>query len=353
MAVSMRDVAKVAGVSQRTVSNVVNDYVYVKAETRERVREAIRRLNYRPNVSAQRLRNGRTGQVALAVPEIAAPYFAELADHLQRYAASRDITLLIEQTGGIRERELRLLERSQSSIIDGLILSPETVTAEDLADRPVDVPVVLLGESLDHSGFLHVSIDNVAAAHAATEHVISNGRSRIAAIGESLTGPHTAPGGRRVRGYLAALDAADLPVRPQLLVDTGGWTRRAGYRAVVDLLQSTSSVDGLFCFNDSLALGALKALFDHGVRVPDDIAVIGWDDIEESSFCIPTLTTVAPPKHDIAVRALDGLLAAIDGAQPAEDELTCSFELRLRGSTEGNQARPERRDRQPAPPTGL
>lgn len=183
MAVSMRDVAKVAGVSQRTVSNVVNDYAHVRSETRQRVQEAIRTLNFRPNVSAQKLRNGRAGLVAVAVPEIAAPYFAELADHLQRYAANCGITLLIDQTGGTRARELLVLDGYRSNVIDGLIISPLAITAADPVHRQLDVPVVLLGESIDRSGVLHVSVDNVEAAKVATDHLIHGGRERIAAVG--------------------------------------------------------------------------------------------------------------------------------------------------------------------------
>lgn len=330
MAASMRDVARVAGVSQRTVSNVVNDYVHVKAETRERVQEAIRALHYRPNISAQKLRNGRTGIVALAMPEIAAPYFAELADHLQRYAASRGITLLIDQTGGTREREMLVLEGYRSNVIDGLILSPLAVTAEDIAHHPLDVPVVLLGESIDHSDVLHVSVDNVAAARTATEHLIAGGRRHIAAVGTHAAGARTGPAERRVEGYRAALAAAG-PQQPPLTYGAEEWTRASGYATAAAIATSARTVDGLFCFNDLLALGALKGFADHGVRVPDDIAVVGWDDIEEASYSTPTLTSIAPDKQEIATRAVDGLLSGTGAGDGVE--VTCSYRLRERQSS--------------------
>lgn len=335
MAVSMRDVAKVAGVSQRTVSNVVNDYQHVSAETRQRVQEAIRRLNYRPNVSAQKLRNGRTGLVALAVPEIAAPYFAELADHLQRYAANRGVTLLIDQTGGTRERELQVLDGYRSTIIDGIILSPLAVTAEDLVHRSLDVPVVLLGESIDHCGFLHVSIDNVAAAAAATAHLLDRGRRRVAALGAHLSTLYVGPAERRLRGYVTALAERGMEVDPRLTLPSEVWTRRAGYQVVDSALADGLDVDAFFCFNDLIALGALKALHDHGVRVPDDIEVVGWDDIDEASFSSPTLTTIAPPKAEIAARAVDGLISSLNGDVVRTDELTCDFQLVIRESAPG------------------
>lgn len=333
MAVSMRDVARLAGVSQRTVSNVVNDYVHVKAETRERVQQAIETLNFRPNISAQKLRNGRTGLVALAMPEIAAPYFAELADHLQRYAASRGITLLIDQTGGSRDRELVVLDGYRSNIIDGLILSPLAITAEDLAHRPLDVPVVLLGESINHSPFLHVSVDNVEAARVATQHLISTGRQHIAAVGAHFSVGTTGPAERRLQGYIEATSAADRVLSPGLTFEANTWTRAQGYEIATAMVERKTRVDALFCFNDSLALGAIKAFHDHKVRVPDDIAVVGWDDIEEASYSIPTLTTIAPDKAQIAARALDGLLANLDCGSASSHEVTCPFTLVVREST--------------------
>lgn len=335
MATSMRDVARLAGVSQRTVSNVVNDYVHVKAETRERVQEAIRTLKYRPNISAQKLRNGRTGLVALAIPEIAAPYFAELADHLQEQAARRSITLLIDQTGGARDRELLVLDGYRSNIIDGLILSPLAITAADLGHRPLDVPVVLLGESIHDSGFLHVSIDNVAAAAAATEHLLSLGRRRIAAVGAMWAAGTAGPAMRRLQGYLEATSAAGLGVSPSLTFEAPVWTRAQGYEIAADIVDTKKPVDALFCFNDTLALGALRALHDRGVRVPDDIAVMGWDDIEEAAYSIPTLSTVTPDKVEIAARAMAGLLANLETGAAGAQEVTCPFQLTIRESTAG------------------
>lgn len=336
MPVSMRDVAKVAGVSQRTVSNVVNDYVHVSPETRERVQQAIRMLNYRPNISAQKLRNGRTGIVALAMPEIAAPYFAELADHLQKYASTHGITLLIDLTGGTRERELLVLEGYQSNIIDGLILSPLAITAGDLAHRPLDVPVILLGESIDHSGFLHVSIDNVAAAAAATNHLIEGGRRRIAAMGAHLKVGISGPAERRLQGYIRATSEAGLALSSRLTLHAETpWTRAQGYRIATELVTAGEPVDAVFCFNDSLALGALKAFQDLGVRVPDDIAVVGWDDIEDAAYSTPTLTSIAPDKAGIAALAVDGLLAALSQSPMSPDEVVCAFELKVRRSSRG------------------
>jgi DNA-binding LacI/PurR family transcriptional regulator len=329
----MRDVAALAGVSQRTVSNVVNNYVHVKPETRRRVLDAIEQLHYRPNILAQRLRQGRTGLVALAVPEIAAPYFAELADHIQQLAQQRGVTLLIDQTGGERERERLVLQGYQTHVIDGLILSPLSIDAEDLADPALDFPIVLLGESIAGGPFLHVSVDNVAAARLATEHLIQIGRRRIAAIGAPSDNSPMGPAIRRLAGFAEAAEAAGVP--SSLRYSPQAWTRREGYRIAHQIIETNPDVDSVFCFNDLLALGAMKAFADLGVRVPADMAVVGWDDIEEAAYASPGLTSIAPDKEEIARTAVDGILTCLSGMPDTAGDVTAAHQLITRESSVG------------------
>ncbi len=333
----MRDVAARAGVSPRTVSNVVSGYVHVSPDTRRRVQSAIDELKYRPNVSAQSLRLGRTGIIALAVPEIAAPYFAELADLVQQAASERGVTLLVEQTGASRERENLVLDGYHSNVIDGLVLSPMALTAADLQQRAPELPTVLLGERIETGGGLvHVSMDNVSAARAATSHLLRLGRRRVAAIGADLTAVGIGPALRRLHGYRQALAEHGVALAPELEVRTGGdgvgWAHRPGHAAVDALLRSGTPVDAMFCFNDVLALSAIRAITEHGLRVPDDIAVVGWDDIAEAAYWTPALTTVRPDKPAIARTAVDRLLALVAGEPAAEEQVTCGYELVVRES---------------------
>ncbi len=334
MAVSMRDVGALAGVSPRTVSNVVNGYVHVRPETRERVQRAIEELRYRPNVSARSLREGRTGIIALALPEIAAPYFAELADHVQRRAGEHGVTLLIDQTGASRERELLVLEGYGTHAIDGLVFSPMAITAADLAARDPSIPTVLLGERIQDGGLLHISIDNVAAAREATAHLFERGYRRIAAIGADPDRDSPGPALGRLRGYLHAHEEAGVEAAPELTVTTTGWSRAAGYEAVGALLRGGTDVDALFCFNDVLAMGAIRAVADHGLRVPADVAVLGWDDVEEAAYTVPSLTSVRPDKAAIARTAVDCLLAQVAGEPVADTEVRCTYRLVVRESTD-------------------
>ncbi|MEH0938729.1 LacI family DNA-binding transcriptional regulator [Micromonospora psammae] len=328
----LKDVAERAGVSVKTVSNVVNGYLHVKPDTRARVEEAIAELNYRPNLSARNLRKGRTGVIALAVPELDIPYFAELARHVVVAAAEHGWTVLIDQTGGGPEQERVAASGIADHMIDGLIFSPLALTADDLAGLD-GMPMVLLGERVDHGPADHVVIDNVAAAREITGHLAGLGRRRIAAIGSQRT-PEGASARLRLEGYAAGLADAGIAYDDRLVAPAPAWHRADGAAAMRQLLDSGSRPDAVFCFNDTLALGALRALHEAGLRVPEDVAVAGFDDIEDGRFSIPTLSTIAPDKERIARLAVELLAGRLNGDRAAPPrELQVPYQLTPREST--------------------
>jgi DNA-binding LacI/PurR family transcriptional regulator len=303
MAANLRQVAERAGVSVRTVSNVVSGFALVAPQTRERVQRALDELGYRPNAAARHLRGGRSGLVALVIPEIASPYFGELAGHLVRAAEARGWMLLVQQTDGDAERERRLLDGIQGQAVDGLILSPWALSPAELRRRPDAAPMVLLGEQ-DADGLLdHIAVDNVTAAAEATAHLLARGRRAVAAIGVQPH-LHNDTATRRLAGYRQALAAAGRPADPALEIAVERLHRADGAAAMARLLDSGAEVDAVFCFTDQLALGALHTLAERGVRVPEQVAVVGFDDIEDGRYASPTLTTVSPDKAAIAEAAL-------------------------------------------------
>lgn len=332
---SLRDVAARAGVSVKTVSNVVNGYVHVSDTTRERVQQVLDELNYRPNLSARNLRSARTGLIALAVPELDFPYFAELARHVVRACEERGWTVLIDQTDGVLERERLVMDGIRGHLIDGLIFSPLASGRAEMAARRDDTPMVLLGERVYDGPADHVAIDNVAAARTAVEHLVGLGRRRIAAIGEQ----HDATAGTarlRSQGYREALQNGSLEPDPALVKSTASYHRADGARAMAQLLDHDPGPDAVFCYNDLLALGAMRVLRERGVRVPEDVAVVGFDDIEDGRYSSPSLTTVRPDKRRIANLAVALLAARLDGSeQGAPMELSAPFELAVRESTVG------------------
>jgi DNA-binding LacI/PurR family transcriptional regulator len=290
-------------------------------------------LGYRPNLSARRLRRGRSGLVALSIPEISAPYFAELADEVVTAAEERGLTVLIDKTGGQRGHEQQTAAGIRDDMVDGTIASPLAMTAADVELLARTHPIVLLGERLAHV-VDHVAIDSVSAARTATRHLLDQGRRRVAVIG---TGPAVTNTGRlRLHGYQEALADVGLRAEPELEGDAQWYHRPDGYAAMQGILARRPDVDGVFCFNDLLAIGALRALREAGRRVPADVAVVGFDDIEECQYTAPPLTSVAPDKPAIARAAVDLLVRRMDGETLTEpQEVFPPYRLVIRESSGG------------------
>ncbi len=332
-AVTLRQVAERAGVSVRTVSNVVNDFAYVAATTRARVQQAIDELDYRPNLVARNLRGGRSGIIGVAVPELQVPYFAELCGQIIREAGQHSYTAIIEQTDGNPEEERDLVCRPRRAHLpDGLIFSPLGLGSEELVDLPRTLPMVLLGERVSGQAFDHVGIDNVGAARAATEHLIGIGRHRVAAIGSQFN-PAGVTAQYRTEGYRAALAGAGLRYRRELTMPTPRFHRSEGAKAMNRLLDLRRPPDAVFCYNDLLAVGAIRAALSRGVRVPEDIAVAGFDDSEEGQYATPALTTVAPDKTEVARQAVQLLVRRLKGDEQPPVTVVAGYDLRVREST--------------------
>lgn len=337
---SIKDVAALADVSSKTVSNVLHGRVFVAEPTRDRVLRAIAALDYQPDLSARQLRSGRSGILAVAVPNVDVPYFAELTSHIVKAARAYDYTVLVDETTGARERETHLLTGIAPRLADGVIFSPQGTARSELAAllarRRGRTPTVLLGEHAFGLPVDHVLIDNVTAAFDATRHLVGLGRRRIAAIGE-------APGyddeqehaGLRLAGYRKALAAAGLPFDPELVVAAGARRPEDGSAAMAALLRLPDPPDAVFCLTDLLALGAIRALHEHGVRVPQQVAVVGFDNLRQTQYSVPTVTTVAPDKAAIAETAVRTIVDRLAGDDQPPQVIHVRHDLIVRESTAG------------------
>lgn len=335
MPTRLKDVAERAGVSLKTASNVVNDHPHISAGTRAKVEAAIQELRYRPNVSARQLKYGRGGFLALAVPHVDSPFFAALSARFAERAAQQGYLLLLESTRAEPAAERRVLDGMRTHVIDGLIFSPLALTADEIANRADDLPMVLLGERAVPAGFDHVAVDSVAAARAITEHLIGLGRRRIAAIGRE---PAQGTASVRLEGYRQALRAAGIRYDPALVVAVTRYEREDGLVAMESLLGLLEPPDAVFCFNDLMAVGALRACSEAGVRVPEDVAVAGFDDIAEGRYSTPTLTTVAADLDVLSAEALRLLLLRLGGGDVPALAATVPWSLRVRESTVGRRS---------------
>jgi LacI family transcriptional regulator, repressor for deo operon, udp, cdd, tsx, nupC, and nupG len=332
----LRDVAERAGVSIRTVSNVVNGYAPVADDTRRRVEEAVAALRYQPNLLARNLKRGRSGILALVVPELDVPYFAELARAVIAQARLHGYTVVVDQTDGEPERERELImANARGALFDGVILSPMSLSQGELAERDSLMPLVLLGERSVTGGFDHVAIDNVTAAREATAHLFDLGHERVAAIGDQ---PYETGDTAQLRtaGFRLAHEQAGKSVDESLIVGCTRFHRQDGADAMATLLALPEPPTAVFCYNDLLALGAMRALLSRGLRVPEDVAVIGFDNIEDGRFATPSLSTVAPAKQQIAELAVDRLVARLGAdADEPPSELWAEHRIEARESTLG------------------
>lgn len=330
MAVTMQDVASRAAVSVKTVSRVVNDEPHISPDKRERVLAAIEELGYRLNPAARTLRTGRSGVIGLGLPDLREPYYAELAHAVLQQAGRRGLTVLVDPTGGDRDRELALLG-GRGGGLDGVLLYALGVGAQDAVGAAL--PAVLLGERVAPGASAAVDVDPAVAA--AVAHLVETGRRRVAVLGAD---PRPgSPGARRTEAFRRAAAVHGLAVDEALLVDVGPrWGRQEGAVAAAGLLDAGRSFDALLAHNDALALGALRAALDRGLRVPGDLAVIGSGDTEDARYAVPSLTSIAQGTSEVAGTAVALLVDRIEG-RPSRDESprAAAVDLRLRESTLG------------------
>lgn len=328
MAATLSDVAAIAGVSIKTVSNVIHDYPHIRPATKQRVLDAIASTGYRPNLTARNLRTGRTGVISLVVPTLRNPYFAELAEAVMDAADREGLSVLIEQSRGADAGAARA---SKAQLVDGMLFSTLGPEQEDTGLYAQLAPSLENGSA--EPAVDHVTMRNTEAIRAATEHLIGLGRTRIVALGARRGDVGAAS--LRLLGYRQALEAAGIAERAERVRPVSAWTRFDGAAETERLLDEGVDFDGVVAFNDALALGALRALGQRGIRVPEQVSVIGFDDLDESRYSLPALSTISPGREQIAVLAVQMLaerIAAREAPLAARD-ITVPFTLVEREST--------------------
>ena len=330
---NMMDVAKKAGVSQRTVSNVVRNYQHVAPQTRERVLKTIAEVGYRPNNAARQLRSGRTRFIALAVPDITWPYFSMLAQAIQTEANRLGLTLIVRETKGSANVERQTLENFYTGSVDGLIISPIELSGQELRELDLGIPVVLLGERIHDSGLLHLSIDNIGAARQMMEHILDRGAKSFWIVGDSDTMATRSAGKLRKQGFIETASLRGVNENAWMQLPASPWTLGNGYQAVSSQLGKSTPPDAIICMNDLLALGALRACQEAGFAVPSDTMISGWDDIPFAAFCTPQITTISADIATISRKAVSGLRMLFDAPDSQLSDVTVGYQLLVREST--------------------
>lgn len=306
--VGIREVAEVAGVSMSTVSQVVSGNRPVSAATRARVEAAITHLGYRAHPGAAQLRGGRTGTIALIVPTLENPFYPLVAAGMQDVLVPRDILLTVTDASGM-DRSTNAIHRLLSRRVDAMVAAPFGIPAAGLAElHDAGIPFVTLGEEPPGGGD-YVHSDDVRGAREVTAHLIARGRRRIAFLGgeESVI-----PTRQRLEGYRSALQAAGLPLRDDDVVFTR-YTRQGGRDGAAALLDRDDRPDAIVAANDLIAIGVLDVTRARGLRVPEDVALTGYDDIDAASLVSPPLTTIENPAREIGRACARLLLERLDG----------------------------------------
>jgi len=325
----MIDVAKLANVSTATVSRVLRKPDKVSKDTRQKVMEAIKQLNYQPNMVARQFRTKETKTVLVVIPDVTSPFFSEVLRGIEHTALESGYRVILGDTENDINREHEYIELLLQQQADGAILLTARMDRTRLEEIANQFPVVLACEYIDELDIPTVSIDNINGARRATEHLIQLGHTRIAHI----AGPMNVILSRdRLKGYEQAIISHQLQI-DSLYIKEGDFSLESGYDQMLHLLELEIPPTAVFVFNDLMAIGAIKAAKDKGLRVPEDVAVVGFDNIKMTSVFEPNITTIDQPKYEIGKKAMDLLLNLMNGEALQKKKFVLKDELIVRESS--------------------
>jgi len=320
--VTIKDVAKRAGVSQATASRVAGNYGYVSIAKRRKVLAAIRELGYHPNRIARSMVTKSTQTVGLVVTDIENPFFAQLVRGVEDVTWEYGYTLILANTDEDTQRESAILTTLQEKMVDGLILVPASSRHSAIRAALVEqgIAMVLLDRAVDGLEVDKVLVDNENGACQAVSHLIGLGHKRIGMILDNLD---ITTNIERLAGYHAALAAHDLPVEKNL-VQSCQFTRQSAHTIALEMLRQPDHPTALFTANNFMSIGALRAIQEIGLNIPEDISVVGFDELEWNQLNCPQLTVVAQPVHEMGMVAGERLIARLKG------DKTSALEIRLK-----------------------
>ena len=339
---TIRDIAIRAGVAPMTVSRAINDKGYVSLGARQRIMQAVKDLDYHPNGLARSLKRRRTHVIGILLPDIAHPFSAELARHLEQTLLSHGYTSFISTSQRSIEREQTALNAFFDHRVDGIVVATlETRAGNDALLRFVNrgLPVVIVGRTLSHPNVDQVNADHFRGGREMVNHLVSLGHRRIGFIGASVSVNSVLP---RLQGYLDGLREHHCDLDPELIVgpadiDSPAFaTQEEGFEGMRRLLQLSKRPTAVFARNDAVAIGAMRAARDLGLRIPGDIAISGFDNVPMSAYTTPPLTTVNQPTAILGQRAAEFVLDRIEGRATGDRRDLClGCEVVVRQSTVG------------------
>lgn len=328
----IKDIAAKANVSPATVSRVFSSPHLISKKTLQKVQKVIDEAGYRPNRMGSSLRTRRSGNIVAIIPDITKPVNAGIIRAIEQVAQSNGYSVLLGDTQGLEARERHYAELVEQGQADGILLFGARLPFTLNNKKPISEqlpPIVNGNERIDSDHIVQVAVDNVAAAKMAVEHLISLGHKKIAAV----TGPSDVPSSNeRLLGYQQALEAAGLSFDAQLVVQAD-YDAITGMQAARKLLLLKDRPTAVFCFDDDTAIGVMKLYQQQGFSIPQDVSIMGFDDIQYAEFVTPALTTVHQPLEEIGKTCINLLLQQLAGQAVAPGRQFLPFELKIRGST--------------------
>ncbi|KXI30881.1 LacI family transcriptional regulator [Paraglaciecola hydrolytica] len=330
--VGIKDIATLAKVSPATVSRVLSSPELVSKKTLNKVKKIIDEMGYRPNRIGASLRTRKSGNIVAIIPDITNPVNAGIIRAIEQGAQSAGYSILLGDTQGLVERERHYADLVTSGQADGVLLFCSRMPFRIDPTLPLSgqiPPMVNANENMGNDEIVQVAVDNVAAAKAAVDYLVAQGHKRIAAI----TGPDDIPSSNeRLQGYFAALEEAGLVLDPDLQI-AGTYTVDSGVNCAEKLLLLRKRPTAIFCFNDEMAIGVMKLLKKQGFLIPEDVSVMGFDDIHYAEYVTPALSTVHQPLKEIGTACINLLLEQLRGNHVPPGRQFLPFELKLRAST--------------------
>lgn len=315
MSVTIKDIAKACGVSYATVSRALNNSREINENTKKRIIRVAQSMGYSPNAIARSLVKNKTNMIGLLVPDIVNPYFHEVAKGVEDAANAMGYNVLLCNTDYNIEKEIVYKDVLLERRVEGFIVAPAS-DATGRIFKNENVPVVLVGDMDEENNLNYVTTDNISGAFKATEYLIKLGHKKIAFVG----GPEDAKTNRdRFKGYMNALEYYKID-KNNIVIRSKGYKMKDGYSCALEIMKSGINPTAIFCANDLAALGVLQALDENSLSVPDDVSVIGYDDISFASLPRIKLTTVHQPKYEIGKLATKIIVKKLKSKKQGEPE---------------------------------
>lgn len=330
--VGIKDIAARSGVSSATVSRTLRNPELVNIETRKRVLKAVKETGYKPNRFGASLRTQKSGNVVVVMPDITNQVNSGIIRAIESEALKAGYSVLLGDTQNIEERENYYADMVTSGQADGILLFTPRLPFTFTSEKPISEqlpPLVNSCEIIDSDDIYKVTIDNQAGAKAAVQHLLDLGHTCIAAVMGPKDTPSTLD---RLAGYKQALTDANIEINKNLII-RGDYRTVSGIQAMEKLLRLRQRPTAVFCFSDDMAIGAMNALREYDYRIPEDISVIGFDDITYAELMYPKLTTIRQPLEDIGRNCMQVLLEQLKGNKPEQKVIELPFELVVRQST--------------------